>query len=100
MQLGCIKNSTLIGYEAYEEVGILHCWRTIEAAWFTVSDEFYIVLYTCINSNFSTLSNLTMTLKDNTTKPINSISRCKIKYKDNQIYIVLLSWMSMLLHCY
>lgn len=41
MQLGCIKNSNLPGYEAYEEVGFLHCWRTIEAAWFPVPDEFY-----------------------------------------------------------
>lgn len=42
MQLGWIKNSNLIGYEAYEEVGILHCWRTIEAAWLPVADEFYL----------------------------------------------------------
>lgn len=38
MQLGCINNSNLIGYEVYEEVGIKRCWRNIEAAWCLVPD--------------------------------------------------------------
>lgn len=45
MQLGCIKFSNLTGFEAYEEVGILHCWRTIQAAWFPGLDEFYLAIF-------------------------------------------------------
>lgn len=43
VQLGCI-NANLIGYEAYKEVVILHCWSTIEAAWIPVLDEFYLAI--------------------------------------------------------
>lgn len=65
MQLGCSKN-TLIGYEVYEEVGILHCWWTIEAARFPVSEMFYRALRVH-NQQFLNTANLTMTLEDKTT---------------------------------
>ena len=32
MRLRSAKSFSLIGYQLYEEVGILHSWRTIEAA--------------------------------------------------------------------
>lgn len=67
MQLGCIKNSNLKGCKTYEEVGILHCWRTIEAAWVPVPDEIYSAIYAYIMNNFSTRWSLNVDLNDETT---------------------------------
>lgn len=44
MQLGCVKDSNLIGHEVYEKVGILHCWRTIQVTWFPGLDMFNHVI--------------------------------------------------------